>query len=94
MRDSASSSYLDLRMQDTAVSPQSSLPNVSSGVPVLLSRRVKVIFKGEPGEGSGVTRSFISAFAEAVTANSSLPDLSPLYASVTGSVMSRSLQPG
>ncbi|VDO05272.1 unnamed protein product [Rodentolepis nana] len=57
------------------------LPSSSSGIPILLSRRVKVVFRGEPGEGSGVTRSFISSFAEAVTADARLPDLSLLYPS-------------
>nr|CDS34709.1 E3 ubiquitin protein ligase hyd [Hymenolepis microstoma] len=91
MRDSGSVSDLLRFHHETAaiasgaISPQvsSNLLNFpsssSSGIPVLLSRRVKVVFRGEPGEGSGVTRSFISSFAEAVTADTHLPDLSPLY---------------
>ncbi|VUZ48249.1 unnamed protein product, partial [Hymenolepis diminuta] len=95
MRDSASVADL-LRFHHEnaaitvgAISPQASsallnFPSSSSGIPVLLSRRVKVVFRGEPGEGSGVTRSFISSFAEAVTADTHLPDLSSLYPSATG----------
>lgn len=96
MRDSASVADL-LRFHHEnaaiavgAISPQASSTllnfpsSSSSGIPVLLSRRVKVVFRGEPGEGSGVTRSFISSFAEAVTADAHLPDLSSLYPSATG----------
>ncbi|XP_055611780.1 E3 ubiquitin-protein ligase hyd-like isoform X2 [Uranotaenia lowii] len=37
--------------------------------------RVKVTFKDEPGEGSGVARSFYTAIAEALLANEKLPNL-------------------
>lgn len=40
--------------------------------------RVKVTFKDEPGEGSGVARSFYTAFSEAVLANEKLPPLDVL----------------
>nr|XP_027205852.1 E3 ubiquitin-protein ligase UBR5-like isoform X2 [Dermatophagoides pteronyssinus] len=46
----------------TSVAPQS-----------LTITRVKVTFKEEPGEGSGVARSFYTAFSEAVLANEKLP---------------------
>lgn len=36
----------------------------ASNTPPLAVNRVKVTFKDEPGEGSGVTRSFYTAFAE------------------------------
>lgn len=36
----------------------------ASNTPPLAVNRVKVIFKDEPGEGSGVTRSFYTAIAE------------------------------
>lgn len=36
----------------------------ASNTPPLAVSRVKVIFKDEPGEGSGVTRSFYTAIAE------------------------------
>ena len=36
----------------------------SSSQPPLAVSRVKVMFKDEPGEGSGVTRSFYTAIAE------------------------------
>jgi E3 ubiquitin-protein ligase EDD1 len=36
----------------------------SSSQPPLAVNRVKVMFKDEPGEGSGVTRSFYTAIAE------------------------------
>ncbi|XP_062562214.1 E3 ubiquitin-protein ligase hyd isoform X6 [Armigeres subalbatus] len=37
--------------------------------------RVKVTFKDEPGEGSGVARSFYTSIAEALLANEKLPNL-------------------
>lgn len=47
----------------------------SSSQPPLAVNRVKVTFKDEPGEGSGVARSFYTAIAEAVLANEKLPNL-------------------
>ncbi|XP_076670433.1 E3 ubiquitin-protein ligase hyd isoform X1 [Andrena cerasifolii] len=47
----------------------------ASNTPPLAVNRVKVIFKDEPGEGSGVTRSFYTAIAEALLANEKLPNL-------------------
>ena len=41
----------------------------SSG-PALAVHRVKVTFKDEPGEGSGVARSFYTAFAQVIMINS------------------------
>ncbi|XP_066902270.1 E3 ubiquitin-protein ligase hyd isoform X4 [Halyomorpha halys] len=43
--------------------------------PPLAVNRVKVTFKEEPGEGSGVARSFYTAIAEALLANEKLPNL-------------------
>lgn len=43
--------------------------------PPLAVSRVKVTFKDEPGEGSGVARSFYTAIAEALLANEKLPNL-------------------
>ncbi|CAH8458674.1 unnamed protein product [Heterobilharzia americana] len=43
---------------------------------ILSCRRIKVTFKDEPGEGSGVARSFFTAFSEAVLSQESLPNLS------------------
>lgn len=37
--------------------------------------RVKVTFKDEPGEGSGVARSFYTAIAQAFLSNEKLPNL-------------------
>lgn len=45
--------------------------------PALAFNRVKVTFKDEPGEGSGVTRSFYTSIAEALLANEKLPNLEP-----------------
>jgi E3 ubiquitin-protein ligase EDD1 len=47
----------------------------SGSQPPLAVNRVKVMFKDEPGEGSGVTRSFYTAIAEALLANEKLPNL-------------------
>ncbi|XP_037923284.1 E3 ubiquitin-protein ligase hyd isoform X6 [Hermetia illucens] len=43
--------------------------------PPLTFNRVKVTFKDEPGEGSGVARSFYTSVAEALLANEKLPNL-------------------
>lgn len=43
--------------------------------PPLAFNRVKVTFKDEPGEGSGVARSFYTSIAEAILANEKLPNL-------------------
>ncbi|XP_032678676.1 E3 ubiquitin-protein ligase UBR5 isoform X6 [Odontomachus brunneus] len=47
----------------------------ATNTPPLAVNRVKVTFKDEPGEGSGVTRSFYTAIAEALLANEKLPNL-------------------
>jgi hypothetical protein len=38
--------------------------NSSSAIPPLAVQRVKVTFKDEPGEGSGVARSFYASIVE------------------------------
>ncbi|XP_055848021.1 E3 ubiquitin-protein ligase hyd [Episyrphus balteatus] len=43
--------------------------------PPLTFNRVKVTFKEEPGEGSGVARSFYTSMAEALLVNEKLPNL-------------------
>ncbi|XP_055677415.1 E3 ubiquitin-protein ligase hyd isoform X5 [Lutzomyia longipalpis] len=43
--------------------------------PPLIFNRVKVTFNNEPGEGSGVARSFYTSLAEAILANEKLPNL-------------------
>lgn len=43
--------------------------------PPLTINRVKVTFNNEPGEGSGVARSFYTSIAEAILANEKLPNL-------------------
>ncbi|XP_074597147.1 E3 ubiquitin-protein ligase hyd isoform X2 [Brevipalpus obovatus] len=48
---------------------------LTSGSPLLAVSRVKVTFKDEPGEGSGVARSFYTAFAEAILSQEKLPPL-------------------
>ncbi|KAH7947257.1 hypothetical protein HPB52_008998 [Rhipicephalus sanguineus] len=45
------------------------------GTPPLAMNRVKVTFKDEPGEGSGVARSFYAAIAEAILSPEKLPNL-------------------
>lgn len=49
----------------------------STSQPPLAVNRVKVTFKDEPGEGSGVARSFYTAIAEALLMNEKLPNLEP-----------------
>ncbi|KAK6633415.1 hypothetical protein RUM44_004018 [Polyplax serrata] len=63
--------------------------------PPLAVNRVKVFFKDEPGEGSGVTRSFYTAIAEALLANEKLPNMDSVQISVmermrTGEMIPRS----
>lgn len=41
----------------------------------LVCHRMKVTFKDEPGEGSGVTRAFFTAFAQAALSEEQLPPL-------------------
>ncbi|XP_049887404.1 E3 ubiquitin-protein ligase UBR5 isoform X3 [Pectinophora gossypiella] len=48
-----------------------------SAQPPLAVNRVKVTFRDEPGEGSGVARSFYTSVAEALLANEKLPPLEP-----------------
>ncbi|KAK4337375.1 hypothetical protein RND71_043332 [Anisodus tanguticus] len=48
---------------------------ISVGAPLLAVSRVKVTFKDEHGEGSGVTRSFYTAFSDAILSNEKLPPL-------------------
>ncbi|XP_049822850.1 E3 ubiquitin-protein ligase UBR5 isoform X3 [Aethina tumida] len=49
----------------------------SSSSPPLAVNRVKVTFKDEPGEGTGVARSFYTAIAEAILSNEKLPNMDP-----------------
>lgn len=49
--------------------------STSSSTPPLVFARVKVTFKDEPGEGSGVARSFYTAIAEALLSNDNIPNL-------------------
>ncbi len=51
----------------------------------LTVHRVKVTFKDEPGEGSGVARSFYAAVAEALQAPERLPNLEHCQVGVQGS---------
>ena len=47
----------------------------SSSQPPLVVNRVKVTFLNEPGEGTGVARSFYTALAEAILSNHKIPNL-------------------
>ncbi|XP_018572709.1 E3 ubiquitin-protein ligase hyd isoform X3 [Anoplophora glabripennis] len=47
----------------------------TSSSPPLAVNKVKVTFKDEPGEGTGVARSFYTAIAEAILSNDKLPNL-------------------
>lgn len=53
--------------------------------PPLAFNRVKVTFKDEPGEGSGVARSFYTSIAEALLANEKLPNLEAAQVGTSGS---------
>lgn len=47
----------------------------NTACPPLAVHRVKVTFRDEPGEGSGVARSFYTAFCHAVLSSEKLPNL-------------------
>lgn len=59
-------------VQQSSTSSSSSSSAASYPPPLCLSR-VKVMFKDEQGEGSGVARSFYTAFADAVLADEPFP---------------------
>jgi len=48
---------------------------ISATQPPLVVNRVKVTFQNEPGEGSGVARSFYTALAEAILSGQPIPNL-------------------
>lgn len=52
--------------------------------------RVKVTFKDEPGEGSGVARSFYTAIAQAFLSNEKLPNLDCIQNANKGTHTSKS----
>lgn len=62
--------FKELNSQYSAYSRRS-----MGGTPPLAMNRVKVTFKDEPGEGSGVARSFYAAIAEAILSPDKLPNL-------------------
>ena len=62
-------------------------PTSSNSLPPLCLSRVRITFKDEQGEGSGVARSFYTAFCEAVLADEKLPSLDNVY-SHTASIYS------
>ena len=59
--------------------------------PPMVVNRVKVTFLNEPGEGSGVARGFYTALAEAILANTKLPNLDSAQSSSSSSSGSGSL---
>ena len=62
---------------------------ISPTQPPLLVNRVKVTFQNEPGEGSGVARSFYTALAEALLSGQTIPSLE---AAQSGPVQHKSMQ--
>merc|ERR1719450_1446258 len=62
---------------------------ISASQPPLLVNRVKVTFQNEPGEGSGVARSFYTALAEALLSGQTIPSLEPAQ---SGPVQHKSMQ--
>lgn len=61
--------------------------------PPLAFNRVKVTFKDEPGEGSGVARSFYTSIAEALLANEKLPNLETAQVGATNTTSSKYSMP-
>lgn len=62
---------------------------ISATQPPLVVNRVKVTFLNEPGEGSGVARSFYTALAEAILSGGPVPNLE---AAMSGPVAPKSMQ--
>ncbi len=62
----------------------------SSSSPVMVVDRVKVEFQNEPGEGTGVARSFYTSLAEALLSGSPVPNLEAIMASSSSSSSSAS----
>ena len=62
-----------MKQLNSQYSKRSSFP----GQPLAV-HKVKVTFKNEPGEGTGVSRSFYTAIAEALLADAYLPKLDSL----------------
>lgn len=62
-------------------------------LPPLAFNRVKVTFKDEPGEGSGVARSFYTSIAEALLANEKLPNLEAAQVGSTNNTSSKYSMP-
>ena len=54
---------------------QSHSRRTSTSHPPMVVNRVKVMFQNEPGEGSGVARSFYTALAEAILSGQPIPNL-------------------
>ena len=73
-----------MRQLNSQYSKRSSYP----GQPLAV-HKVKVTFKNEPGEGTGVSRSFYTAIAEVLLTNERLPKLDSLSAANNSTPMSR-----
>ena len=58
-----------------------------SAVPVSI-HRLRVSFKDEPGEGSGVVRSFYTAIGEALLSDECLPALDSIFAGSAKGILS------
>ena len=67
---------------------QSEYRRIGSGHQPLCVHRIRVSFKNEPGEGSGVVRSFFTAVAEAVMSEEPLPELDYNVSNTTSRGMS------
>jgi hypothetical protein len=80
------------RRSAAAAAVATSSSNNSLLPPPLCMSRIKVTFRDEQGEGSGVARSFYTAFAEAILADLPLPplDLSSITPSQTPTILSPS----
>lgn len=73
-----SSEFLVAAIRQINMAYSRRVSSISSGsAPPLAVHKVKVTFKDEPGEGSGVARSFYTAFANAVLSLDPLPALEP-----------------
>ena len=77
-RRAAAAAAVNVNTNTTSATGTSSANSTHLPPPLCLNR-IKVTFKEEQGEGSGVARSFYTAFAEAVLADARLPVLDLTY---------------
>uniref|UniRef100_H2Y8X2 HECT domain-containing protein n=1 Tax=Ciona savignyi TaxID=51511 RepID=H2Y8X2_CIOSA len=83
----------DLLIQQTFKQLNQHFKRRSSSAQPMAVLRVKVIFKNEPGEGTGVARSFYTAISEALLSSDKLPPLDAVLPGANARKSSTSMHP-